>query len=147
MAAVPKFTFRPWTVVVLIAIAWLCFVAVREFRYEMIADAALTDANRSALASLTFADAVCWLRLHEFFVVDIGGGPLGFRGVPPQQLTIVKGIKRLGTGAMMLGDRWIEVEYQFTSDGKFQRIVLDKWAAPSPRVISAERRRRGAIKK
>lgn len=110
---------------------------ILESVYDHEAGVALAGARRDAARGATFGSAVVWLRRNGFYVLDIGGGPIGFRGGGNTQLKTITGLKRLGTRGPLIGDKWIELEYQFTEEGKFRGIVLDRWAAPPPRFIRA----------
>lgn len=130
----PKRPLRRFLIAVgLVICAWLCIGLIRDNRYNRIGESWLTVAKSEITPATTFDDAASWLDGHGFQVLNSGGGFVGFRGSGGQgQRSIVRGLKRLGSGSLLVGDRTIAIEFQFSDDGKLLDVILDKYALPPP---------------
>ena len=117
--------------ILLVAVAciWLAY----NHRYTKIANSVLTAARSDANSIRTPDEAAAWLGRHEFQVLDAGGRPVGYRGpAGPEQLHIVRGVRRLGPRWLGFGSRWMAIEFQFSANGELREILLDDDTSPPP---------------
>lgn len=132
---------RPWLVpLLIIVLALLSFGLARNYRYSREAGALLKQARREAWPAMTYEDAARWLERNGFRVLTTEATFVGYRGVPGQeQLRIVSGVKRLGIGSLLIGDRWAEIEFRFTEAGRYADVTVDSNASPLRNLMQTTR--------
>jgi hypothetical protein len=127
-------------------VLWSSLALLGRYRAERQAAALVSQARRDVNPSFTYLDARQWLERHGFFVFGTSGnGPSGSEtvtvGADAGEYSIVTGFQ-VAAGGPLSGERWIEMDFRFTTDDKFKDIEMDAHHRPSP----LQRRARAAAR-
>jgi hypothetical protein len=110
---------------------------LRDHRYINLAVGEFAAAQAFGSTSPTYQDAKDWLESNGFHVVITGGGNFVSEVTrntdAPERFMAVFGYKRLGSGVLGIGSRWMHVAFCFTEDDAFLRVEVDPTSNPPPR--------------
>ena len=136
-------------VVVLALAAMEAVKAARNYRLREVANSELNQAERNTPASATYQDARHWLEQHGYKVLhwnphDPEAGSIGYGrhiadGVK-RDYKVVSGYRMIAPKSLLNEDRWINLDFLFTTDGKIYDIRLDHRAVP-PRTLRDQHER------